>query len=284
MVSIGEQIQSLRKQQHVTQSDLANAVGVTTQAVSKWECGGTPDADLLPAIADFFKVSIDQLYGRKHQEEQPLSSYVYNQLRNINAKERKMEAFRIIYAIHNACSDVTELATIIKSDRMELYDEDNSFRFGYLMTTDENLAVMSLMKSSPYAIFMPEPEEGYLHGLMPIANYENLFAFLGKPHCMEILFQLFQRKNGFTIPLLAKQMKLKEQVITPLIDEMVARKWLVTIHIDTEHETLPVYLLENLIPFLPMLLIAQDIFFAVAIGYAVVTREKPILYHNEHRK
>ena len=61
---IGKQIAVLRKQNGMRQEDLATFVGVSVQAVSKWENGGVPDIDLLPIIADFFSVSTDFLFGR----------------------------------------------------------------------------------------------------------------------------------------------------------------------------------------------------------------------------
>ena len=58
-VKIGTKIKVLRKEQKVTQEDLAAAIGVTPQAISRWEGeGGYPDIELLPAIADFFAVSL----------------------------------------------------------------------------------------------------------------------------------------------------------------------------------------------------------------------------------
>ena len=59
-----KQLQMLRKQSDITQEQLAAKLGVTAQAVSKWENGSYPDGDLLPKIADIFDVSIDNLYGR----------------------------------------------------------------------------------------------------------------------------------------------------------------------------------------------------------------------------
>ena len=61
---IGENIGAIRKERGLTQEQLARMVGVSAQAVSKWENGGTPDAELLPAIADRLEVTIDSLYGR----------------------------------------------------------------------------------------------------------------------------------------------------------------------------------------------------------------------------
>ena len=66
MIKINEQIAFLRKQRGLTQEELAGALGVTNQAVSKWESAQCcPDIQLLPDIADYFGVSIDELIGHK---------------------------------------------------------------------------------------------------------------------------------------------------------------------------------------------------------------------------
>lgn len=65
MNKIGNNIKLLRKAKGVTQEELAEAVHVSFQAVSKWENGGAPDIDTLPALANFFGVSIDELLGFK---------------------------------------------------------------------------------------------------------------------------------------------------------------------------------------------------------------------------
>ena len=64
-MSINQQIASLRKNMGITQEELAGHIGVTNQSVSKWESAVCcPDIQLLPVIADFFSVSIDELFGR----------------------------------------------------------------------------------------------------------------------------------------------------------------------------------------------------------------------------
>ena len=62
-VEIGENIRELRRRSERTQEDLATALGVTCQAVSRWEAsGGYPDMEILPSIANYFGVSIDTLF------------------------------------------------------------------------------------------------------------------------------------------------------------------------------------------------------------------------------
>ena len=65
-MKIGENIRALRLRKGLTQEQVAQQLGVTYQAVSKWENGtNTPDIALLPEIAAFFGVTIDGLF---HQD------------------------------------------------------------------------------------------------------------------------------------------------------------------------------------------------------------------------
>ena len=68
MEEIGTNIRLLRKTKNITQEELANALHISYQAISKWENGSSqPDIALLPAIANYFGVSIDELFGFKLQ-------------------------------------------------------------------------------------------------------------------------------------------------------------------------------------------------------------------------
>lgn len=63
---LGRNIMLLRKEHGLTQEQLANALGISYQAVSKWENGNScPDISALPLLADLFSVSIDALFGRE---------------------------------------------------------------------------------------------------------------------------------------------------------------------------------------------------------------------------
>ena len=65
-MKLGENIRALRLRKRLTQEQVAQKLGVTYQAVSKWENGtNTPDIALLPEIAAFFGVTIDALF---HQD------------------------------------------------------------------------------------------------------------------------------------------------------------------------------------------------------------------------
>lgn len=59
-MTLGNKIAELRKEKNMTQEALANALGVSNQAVSKWEANQScPDIQLLPQIVDLFGVTLD---------------------------------------------------------------------------------------------------------------------------------------------------------------------------------------------------------------------------------
>ena len=63
--TVGQNIRRFRKEKTLTQSELAELLGVSVQAVSKWErelC--YPDIFLLPDISDLISISIDELLGK----------------------------------------------------------------------------------------------------------------------------------------------------------------------------------------------------------------------------
>lgn len=67
-IAIGTNVYRLRKEARLTQDDLASFLGVTKASVSKWETGQSyPDITLLPRIATYFGISVDQLIGYEPQ-------------------------------------------------------------------------------------------------------------------------------------------------------------------------------------------------------------------------
>lgn len=64
--TFGQRLSRIRKEKGFTQNEIADKVGVTSQAVSKWENDlASPDIDILLKLSEIFDISIDELLGKE---------------------------------------------------------------------------------------------------------------------------------------------------------------------------------------------------------------------------
>ena len=76
-LNLGNKIRELRRRDSRTQEALADALGVTSQAVSRWEMGGSyPDMEIIPSIANYFGISIDELFGYDNERTKKIDMLV----------------------------------------------------------------------------------------------------------------------------------------------------------------------------------------------------------------
>ncbi len=92
-MEMGKEIRRLRGERGITQEALAAAMNVSPQTVSKWECGNSlPDVQLLPEIAVYFGVTIDQLFAMTpEQQMERIENRIYDSGRFSEAEERQIE-------------------------------------------------------------------------------------------------------------------------------------------------------------------------------------------------
>jgi len=91
-MSIGATIKQLRIARKITQEELASHLGITSKAVSQWECDRTsPDISQIPALCNFFHISADQLlninFPKSDEEKHDILHRYYDLLRKGYIKE-----------------------------------------------------------------------------------------------------------------------------------------------------------------------------------------------------
>lgn len=84
LICLGENIRHLRTARGITQEQFGYEMGVSAQAVSRWENGATyPDITMLPMIADFFDVSLDDLMGRGQELDSSARDTFFRQINEL---------------------------------------------------------------------------------------------------------------------------------------------------------------------------------------------------------
>ena len=119
---IGSFLRELRKEQRITQEDLAEKLNVSSRTISRWETGSNmPDISLLIEIADFFDISIPEIINGERKSEkmdeevkevaEKLSDYADAEKVNIIKEIRKLSIGGVIALIAYFIIDTTGTAS-----------------------------------------------------------------------------------------------------------------------------------------------------------------------------
>ena len=99
-LKLSSQISYYRKKMNLTQEELANAFGVTNQAVSKWESGiCCPDIELLPDIADYFGITVDELMGISREKQTHDIKEIAAEIKELFTSSPENECFDIAFKL-----------------------------------------------------------------------------------------------------------------------------------------------------------------------------------------
>lgn len=209
-IKIGKQIQILRKEKGLSQEDLAQVFNVTNQSVSKWETGQScPDISLLPDIAKYFGVSVDELLGYK-----PVTSVyniylqMYSLISSISDDGEKIDAVYRLARLANTCFGENEKDTVEplidgKSTRNQSMLQGYGENFGGLATQGNGSIFISCFKDYPE------------HGISEIQDVYKELSSLYDINTLKVLQKLFyhQKSNihiGMTIEELIDETRLSE--------------------------------------------------------------------------
>ena len=158
-IKIGENIRKYRKANGFTQEQLAEAVGVTIGAVSKWESSfSVPDISLIVALADFFEISVDVLLGYELGKTNP--NVIVKELKRLRHEKKydegQKEAEKYLQKYPNCFDIVYESAKIFQMKGIEYRDQEALKRSLLLhergcklieQNTEESISEVSLQNS-----------------------------------------------------------------------------------------------------------------------------------------
>ncbi len=205
---IGATISELRKAKGVTQNQLAAAVGVSAQAVSKWEKGGVPDVELLPSIADFFEVTVDELFGRAAGNIN-ITAAIFEHIHKTkpDSEERFKTVFELCWDIERSIFDFSndpENGGTIKD--YEVTNQPNEQRYSSVLS-DHGFTRMGIANRLQYFLFVPEMRDAQI-GLLNNIDYPAFFKDLSEEDVFNACVMLFKRKSNkaFTVSLLVKEL------------------------------------------------------------------------------
>lgn len=261
--TIGKQIANLRKERGIKQEELANYVGVSTQAVSKWENGGVPDTELLPQIADFFSISIDYLFDRSMTEYGGIQSALMKQIAETPENERIKLAFNYCWDIERALSGIIPEVGIIPEDgSIEEYEKKlapNEQRHS-TMRLDNGFTLMGIANIQQYFLLVPDPkniEAAYFNDI----DYVEFFKDFSDEDVFNTCVMLHQResKSFFTADFIAKKMSFDIERATEVIKILNKYSFIYEQEIEMNDNSQLVYYFSPTPEFIALLIFTKEI-------------------------
>lgn len=168
-LTLGEKIKELRKRDGRKQEDLANALGVTNQAVSRWEKDGSyPDIEMIPAIANYFGITIDELFGYENDREKKIDSLV-KRIKEMNNRNNGVD-INIDECLALAREAMIEFPT---SEKIMLSLAEVLYNAGYVRYGEYHL-----IDAEGFNVYDVERHRNYAEWKEAIAIYEKLLKTL----------------------------------------------------------------------------------------------------------
>ena len=151
-LDLGQKIRELRRRDGRTQENLADALGVTSQAVSRWEAnGGYPDMEMIPSIANYFGISIDELFGYDNERSKKIDELV-KKIDSMNLQNNGVDINidECIALARNALIEFPGNETIMLCLASVLYNA-GYVRYGeYHLTDEEGYDVLDVKRHQTY--------------------------------------------------------------------------------------------------------------------------------------
>jgi len=187
MVTIGKQIKKYRGEKGYTQEKLGQMIGVTTQAISKWERGGTPDAEIIPRIAQALDISIDTLYGRT---EETMTVELAQKLCSMEKDEAYRFAFEMCWAIQvGLLGEASAVDLFVNRGFTESVKSTNHFA---KLLHDEGMTLSRLSPAPQHFFMMLEPKEGgVLSQMESLDSLQRVFELFADINILKIVCYIY---------------------------------------------------------------------------------------------
>ena len=257
IMSIGKNIAKLRKTRGVKQEELARFVGVSAQAVSKWENGGVPDTELLPKIAAFFQVSIDELFGIQVGVVANIQDAILDDITRTKAENRIARAFELCWMIEQSMYGTIFSDPKRFKEEARAHRENDQLYSRVLM--DSGYTEMGLFNRMQYFLVVPDAKDKD-RALLDGVDYPSLFKLLSDKDVFDTLVFLYKRENAnsFTDELLLRRLNLTPEKANQIITALLRLRLLGKTTAELADETVDFYNFQAKPSFVSMLIFARE--------------------------
>lgn len=265
MNTLSTNIKKCRIQKGFTQQQLADVIGVSSQAVSKWEKGSMPDASILPNIADALDVSIDYLYGRKSFQQSDIYEHISQSIEQQDDKIAFSYNLAWVSAVEGLCGK--KLFGIIGKDTPVIGKVDGGNQIAQIFTNNSFL-IGDFTSEDSFMLFSKKVKKTYDELFMSVHDSSKLFSLLADEKTIEILLCLAHLKPEVLIlsDSISKQVSLSASDTEKRLEKLFACRIVKRQIVMQDNEEKKAYKIWKVYYIYALLLIAKSIYESQSIA------------------
>ena len=270
---LSDNVKRFRLERGLTQEQLAVQLGVSSQAVSKWETSNTyPDGALLLPLANALGVTLDELFGNEQISMPHVSAKIISLLYNTEPKERFAVAHDIAWQIQRGLFNC-------KAEIDTRYDPNDLNERTYSSCITDNFGfTLASNGKEPFFSLFPQSNEGFGYFLESTDEIQRIFSALSHAETMRAICFLYRKSEYvFESAVLAAECEIAAEQIDGVMADLLSLGVVTKQDISINGEEKPVYHLRARCELIALFLLAKEIGYSGSYCLTARARKTPLL-------
>lgn len=262
----GRNVAYYREMLGFSQAELGNRLNVSSQAISRWERGGMPDATLIPRIAEVLGCTPNDLYGVSSTDNFTIEDQLSQILRRTPDDQRTTRAISFAWHLMKSCGALYGAdATAILAAAKSCEDADfNPIRkpggapTHCAFTFEDGIMQASAAIDFKYVLLMQEPEGGFSSIMRDIQSYQMFFSLFAREHRLETFLLGFSlpKNRPFTESFVSGSLGISDRDAKDALNDLCEHGFIDTYNIQTGTDCIEAYIVPVSPTMIPLLYFA----------------------------
>lgn len=254
-MTFSQNLKKIRKEKNITQEQLAGMLGISPQAVSKWETSETyPDAALLLPLSSALDTSLDILFGNSTCSMSDVSRRIISIIKSTPTEQRFHLARDICWQIEKGFFD-----SITPIDTRYSPNELNSLKNSSYILSDYGFTLIS-NDNSPFFSIFPKYDECYTKAIGDGEEIRNIFEKLSSIDTMRAVLFIHKEDYNyvFEAEVLADACDIKEERIENVLQDLLDLRLIEKMNLEIDEQPTTLYATRPTHSLIALLLMAKE--------------------------
>ena len=224
---MAQKLGELRNAKGVTQDAVAEILGLSNKTISKWETGASlPETEYIPQIADYYEVSVDELFGRQNPNLS-INDIINKEYEELSRTDGTLKSFELVLKVIHGC--MNRFVVDFNKKNFEynptpvpphIIHED---AYRTTLSTDEVYEILINSKDVNMAVMLFGNESNFSWITEKANEYIPVFEFLADTDAVKLIKLIHDKSfpTSFTADFIAKKISISLEKTISLLEKAI---------------------------------------------------------------